>query len=102
MVSTSVAFLLFAVLLTQHYAGTLDFVDGGKKSVILRLKGREMGTPFLISPEVADEVDEEVYELEEELEEELVNLKDLEEFGNILCVAFDGNILCVALFGNIL
>lgn len=29
LVSTSVAFLLFAVLLTQYYAGTLDFVDGG-------------------------------------------------------------------------
>ena len=36
----------------------VDFVDGGKKSVILRLKGREMGTPFLISPEVAEEVAE--------------------------------------------
>jgi len=29
LVSTSVAFLLFAIVLTQHYAGTLDFVDGG-------------------------------------------------------------------------
>lgn len=27
---------------------TVDFVDGGKKSVILRLKGKEMGTPFLL------------------------------------------------------
>ena len=29
LVSTSVAFLLFAIILTQHYAGSLDFVDGG-------------------------------------------------------------------------
>ena len=31
---------------------SVEFVEGGKKTVILRLKGKEMGTPFLISPEV--------------------------------------------------
>ena len=28
----------------------IDFVDGGQKLVILRLLGKEMGTPFLIGP----------------------------------------------------
>ena len=27
---------------------SIEFVDGGKKMVILRLQGKEMGTPFLI------------------------------------------------------
>ena len=29
---------------------SVDFRDGGKKMVILRLKGKEMGSPFLIAP----------------------------------------------------
>ena len=29
---------------------SVECVDGGRKMVILRLKGKEMGTPFLISP----------------------------------------------------
>eukprot|EP01050_Picozoa_sp_SAG11_P021919 SAG11_NODE_4008_length_2109_cov_1.548756_1_plen_250_part_00 len=30
---------------------SVEFVDGGKKTIMMRLKGKEMGTPFLISPE---------------------------------------------------
>ena len=37
----------------------VDFVEGGKKTVILRLKGKEMGTPFLISPVIEAPVEEE-------------------------------------------
>eukprot|EP01043_Picozoa_sp_COSAG02_P051043 COSAG02_NODE_5321_length_4439_cov_5.402765_2_plen_883_part_01 len=33
---------------------SIEFVDGGKKNVILRLKGKEMGTPFMLSPATTD------------------------------------------------
>ena len=31
---------------------SVEFVAGGKKTVILRLRGKEMGTPFLVAPAV--------------------------------------------------
>ena len=48
---------------------SIDCHDGGKKTLILRLKGKEMGTPFLIAP-AADVEQQQQQKLEPEPEPE--------------------------------